>query len=202
VDAEAERQDEAVVAVELVREIGAGARGAEQRLVERYGPALLYLLKRKTRDLQLALDLRQDTFRLVIEKLRAGGIEQPERLAAYVRGVAVNLCIAVQRKEYRRATTADSETVEATAADAPGPFEAVSAEQQGRALRQLLDELPTPRDRDILLRTYLAEEEKSSICQSLGIDSEHFNRVLFRARQRFRELLVRAERQGRIRLLT
>jgi RNA polymerase sigma-70 factor (ECF subfamily) len=45
---------------------------------------------------------------------------------------------------------------------------------------------------------YVKEEEKDEICARLGIDSTHFNRVLFRAKQRFRELLVQ---RGRMRLV-
>ena len=44
------------------------------------------------------------------------------------------------------------------------------------------------RDREVLLRYYLAEENSSRICADLGIDAEHFYRVLSRARQRYRQL--------------
>ena len=65
----------------------------------------------------------------------------------------------------------------------------------------MLDELPVQRDREILLRFYLNDEDKDSICAGLGVDSTHFNRVLFRAKERFRELVVVAERRGRLRLV-
>lgn len=64
-------------------------------------------------------------------------------------------------------------------------------------VRRLIGELPTDRDRQLLLRFYVAEEEKERICSDLGLDSLHFNRVLFRARHRFKELLERFQaRQG------
>ena len=44
------------------------------------------------------------------------------------------------------------------------------------------------RDREILFRFYLAEDDKERICRDLGLTAVHFNRVLFRARERFREL--------------
>ena len=65
-------------------------RAAEEALVARYGPPLHFMLKQRTRDSELALDIRQDALRIVIEKLRAGTLEQPERLGGYLRGVAVN----------------------------------------------------------------------------------------------------------------
>ena len=153
------------------------------------------------RDSELALDIRQDALRVVIEKLRAGTLEQPERLAGYLRGVALKLCGAQRRKELRRATTADSDAIETVADERANPEEQLSDEQLRRAVRELLAELSTPRDRDILTRVYLLDEDKDAICSALGVDSLHFNRVLFRAKQRFRELLVFREQPGGLRLV-
>jgi RNA polymerase sigma-70 factor (ECF subfamily) len=197
-----EAEEEAQVAADLVARIGRGARDAEDQMVRRYGAGLLYLLKRRSRDPELAADIRQDTFRVAIEKLRSSPLDEPERLAAYLRSVALNLWIAHQRKNARRATTADSEAVEQAADESrPGPFENVSREQVRAALVQLLAELGTPRDREILKRLYLDDEDKDAICAALGVDATHFNRVLFRAKQRFRELLVRADRRNTLRLV-
>ena len=189
------------IAADLALKIGQGVRAAEEALVARYGPPLHFMLKRRTRDSELALDIRQDALRIVIEKLRAGTLEQPERLGGYLRGVALKLCGAQQRKESRRATTADSDAVEAIADAHADPVEHLSDEQLRRSVRELLAELSTPRDRDILTRVYLLEEDKETVCTALGVDSLHFNRVLFRAKQRFRELLLRAEQRAKLRLV-
>lgn len=194
-------QSEHEIAADLAHQIGQGVRAAEQALVARYGPPLHFMLKQRTRDSELALDVRQEALRIVIEKLRAGSLEQPERLGGYLRGIALKLCGAQRRKESRRATTADSDAIESLADDRPDPADQLSDEQLKRTVRALLGELSTPRDRDILTRLYLLEEDKDTICTALGIDSLHFNRVLFRAKQRFRELLVRAEQHGELRLV-
>jgi RNA polymerase sigma-70 factor (ECF subfamily) len=183
------------VSAEIVARIGAGDRSAESLLVERYGRGLLFLLRRRTEDTELAKDLRQETFRIAIEKLRAEPIENPERLAAFLRGVAVNLVGSSWRKKSRQATTADTEVIEALAADDPTPFDELSRAQVSGAVRTLLQELTVARDREILTRLYLEEQDRETICATLGLDSVHFNRVLFRAKQRFRELLL-ASNQG------
>jgi RNA polymerase sigma-70 factor (ECF subfamily) len=180
------------MSAELVKRIGEGDRGAEEDLVRRYQRGLVYLVNRRTRDPQLALDIAQDTFLIAIEKLRHGPIEQVDRLAAFLRGTALNLVSAGNRKSTRRATTADSDAVDAAADHAGGPFDHVSTEQVQRIVRKLLDELPVQRDREILVKTYLEDQDKSSICTALGVDSAHYNRVLFRAKQRFKELLTSA----------
>lgn len=192
---------EAQISADFVKRIGQGDRRAEEELVRRYQRGLIFLLKRRTRDQQLAFDLTQETFRIAIEKLRQSPIEQVERVAGFLRGTALNLARAEVRKSTRRATTADSEAVDAAADEAAGPFDNVSTEQVQRIVRKLLDELPVQRDREILIRFYLDDEEKESICAGLGVDSAHFNRVLFRAKQRFRELVAVAERRGKLRLV-
>lgn len=196
-----ERALEARLSTELVRRIGEGDRSAEEELVRRYQRGLVYLVRRRTGDSELALDIAQDTFRIALEKLRRGPLEQVDRVAAYLRGTALNLVIAQGRTQARRATTADSEAIEAVADEAAGPFDNVSSEQVQRIVRTLLGELAVPRDREILVRTYLKDEDKAAICEKLGIDSAHYNRVLFRAKQRFRELLASAAARGRLHVI-
>ena len=192
---------EAQLSAEFVKRIGEGDRRAEEEFVRRYQRGLIYLLRRRTGDPQLALDLAQDTFRIAIEKLRQSPIDQVDRLGAYLRGTALNLMSADRRKNTRRATTADSDAVDAVADDAAGPFDHVSSEQVQRVVRTLLNELPVQRDREILIRTYLEDQDKSLICEALGVDSAHYNRVLFRAKQRFRELVERAASQPGLRVV-
>ena len=192
---------EAQISSDFVKRIGLGDIRAEEELVRRYQRGLIYLLQRRTRDPQLALDLAQETFRIAIEKLRQSPIEQVDRVGAYLRGTALNLVIGEVRKHARRGTSADSDAVDAAADDAAGPFDHVSGEQVKRLVRKLLDELPVPRDREILVKTYLEDQDKSAICEALGVDSAHYNRVLFRAKERFRELLTNAASQRGLKLV-
>ena len=45
------------------------------------------------------------------------------------------------------------------------------------------------RDRDILVSYYAKEEEKGSICERLDLTPANFDRVLFRARSRLKQLI-------------
>jgi hypothetical protein len=57
--------------------------------------------------------------------------------------------------------------------------------------------LGNERDREILLRFYIAEEDKDRIAADHGLTSLQLNRVLHRARQRYKELfLERTGKQG------
>jgi RNA polymerase sigma-70 factor, ECF subfamily len=200
-DKDHEEQLERHASAEIVQRIGAGDRIAETEMVRRYSRGLSYVLRRRTHDISLAEDLAQDTFRIALERLRKGSIDQPESLAGFLYSTARNLLIAHQRKEWRRATVPDTEAVDRVADESRSPYEDVSQAQAARLVRQLLDELPVSRDREILLRTYLHDQDKEEICRALGLDSLHFNRVLHRARQRFRQLLLIAERRARLHLV-
>jgi RNA polymerase sigma-70 factor (ECF subfamily) len=182
------------VAADLVRRIGGGEAGAETELCQRYGKGLLYLLARLGVPSDLAQDLQQETFRIVLDRLRRRGLAEPAGLVGFLRGTARNLAAAERRKTARRRIDFEEERLSAAADPAPSPLDAVIESEEVEVVRRLIGELPTDRDRQLLLRFYVAEEGKDRICADLGLDSLHFNRVLFRARQRFRELLERFER--------
>jgi RNA polymerase sigma-70 factor (ECF subfamily) len=188
---------EAEVAADLARRIAAGDAAAEAELVQRYSRGILYLLRRLGAPPELADDLHQETFRIVIERLRRSGLDDPAGLAAFLRGTARNLVTADRRKTARRRTDADGEGLERVVHPSPSQLSSVLLDEEAEIVRRLIGELPTDRDRQLLLRFYVAEEEKENICTDLGLDSLHFNRVLFRARQRFKELLERFESRQR-----
>ena len=181
-------EDEAAAAARIVARITAGDSAAEAELDERYRRGLRLLLRQLCRDAASVDDLVQDTLRLTLEKIRRGAIEQPERLAAFLRGTARHLAMGHGRGR-ARFTDAVADELEARADPAAGALESLVAEEDRRRMRQLLNELRSPRDRDVLLRFHLAEEPKEEICSSLGLSADQFNLVIFRARQRFRQLL-------------
>ena len=194
--------DEAQVSADLTKRIEQGDKSAEDELWRRYSRGLLFLLKRRTGDPDLAEDIRQETFRVALEKLRAGELEESTKLAAYLRGIGVNLVTGEWRKKQRRNTRPDSDVIERTADQRAGPLDGVEREEVQGLVRQLLEELPVDRDRQILVRFYLKEDDKETICRQLGIDDPvHFNRVLFRAKKRFRELVLRKSAKHRLRLV-
>src|SRR6186997_1959353 len=73
--------DEAGIATDLVRRIAAGDAAAEASLVQRYSRGLLYLLRRLGAPPELAEHLHQETFRIVLDRLRRRGLEDPAGLA-------------------------------------------------------------------------------------------------------------------------
>lgn len=180
---------EAKIAADLVRRVQSGEARAETEMVERYSRGLLFFLRRTTHDFALSEDLHQETFRIALERLRGGGLDDPEKLSGFLLRTARNLFLGHYRKRTRRNEIQEPEEAVEPPAGGPGQLDVLLRQEQTAAVQRLIQELPTDRDRQILLRFYVAEEDKEAICADLGLSSLHFNRVLFRARQRFKELL-------------
>ena len=146
-------------------------------------------LTRVTRNADVAADLLQDAIVTALNKLRTGEIEHRSQLDGYVYRVALNHFRNYRRKD--KSAVSDPEranTLEDAAAEAR-PARSIQNEQWSGVVRRLLGEMSSPRDREVLVRFYLKEEERSALCRSLGLTDLQFNRVIFRARERFRELL-------------
>ncbi len=153
-------------------------------------PGLRALIMRRVHDPQIAADILQDAAVTTLEKLRAGEIAQPSSIGGYLYRVALNHLRNYRRKDRSAiSSSADLESVP-DHTECPDIAE-IDRAQWAHAARQILDGLPTARDRDVLIRFYLNDQSKEDICAALGLSDEHFNRVIFRARNRFRALLER-----------
>lgn len=181
------------IAIDLSQRIAGGDRSAESELVSQYGGGLMIMLQQRTGDPQLASDLYQETFIIVIKRLRRANLDEPEKLSAFLHATAKNVLIGDVRKEARRKTFANSDIVAAAPDGRPGPSDQVNRSEEAGIVRELIDEMRSKRDKALLLRFYINEEDKSDICAALNLSSIHFNRVLFRARRRFKDLLTRYE---------
>jgi len=190
--------NEQQIATSLVSRVAAGDRRAEAEMVKRYSRGLRFLLRRKARDVELAEDFLQETWAIALVKIRDGGLDDPGRLAGYLCGIANNLAHSEQRRVGRQRTSIDSEIVDLIPDESSNPLRNVTRAEVCRQVDSLLKDLKKERDREILRRFYVQEEDKESICSSLDLDSTHFNRVLFRARERLKSALQAADRRSHV----
>jgi RNA polymerase sigma-70 factor (ECF subfamily) len=189
--------EEKRIAAGIVAGIRNGDSDAESSLVTRYGQGMQYLLSRKVGDAERARDLVQETFCIAIEKLRKTPLEQPERLAGYLRGIAVRVAMNDGRRKQREPISVDIAAVAAIPDATPRQFEMLDVEQRASAIRELMRTMPMERDRELLMRYYIYDRNKQEICAELGLDSLHFNRVLHRAKSRFRKIVEDSGNFGR-----
>lgn len=175
---------------ELAARVARGDRAAETLLVLRYTRAVLAVLhKRLPQQPELARDLAQETFIIAFARLRGEGIDDPDRLAGFLRKTAIHLVIGELRKVARRRTDADSSSIADTLDEAAGPAALLEREQTTHIVRHVIAEMPVARDRDLLWRYYVLEHDKASLCRAFTLSLEHFDRVVHRARNRFKELV-------------
>jgi len=173
---------------DLVRRILAGEGRAEEELVRRYSRGVSIIIRRTTHNTLLSDDISQETFRLALTKIRRGDLRDPERLSGFMCSLARNLAIESCRQILRTEPLEESEATESVSDPAPNQLDRLLRRERAAAIRHMLKELRSSRDRELLYRFYLAEEDKDQICVDLDLSPLHFNRVLYRARQRFREL--------------
>jgi RNA polymerase sigma factor (sigma-70 family) len=160
--------------------------------VEQLRSGVLFLLRNQVCEPALAEDLCNEAFRIVFERLGRRPLEDPTKLPAFLAQTVRNLLTADRRKAARRRTVTGEQAAIDEFPDADSdPTTSLQSQLRARAVRQVLQEMPAIRDRQLLVRYYLNDEDITEICTDLGLTEEYFYRVLHRARARFRLLLVR-----------
>lgn len=180
---------------ELVAAVQAGDRRAEEDLVELFGQGVALLLERHTSGRPEAEDLYQETFRIALQKVRAGDLREPAKLPGFLSRLARNMTIEYYRKTTRRKTEPASDRLPERVDPDGDQLDLLVDRENAALVRRLLGELRNERDREILARFYLAEQDRQHIANDFGLTSLQFNRVLHRARERYRVLYL-ARRGG------
>jgi RNA polymerase sigma-70 factor (ECF subfamily) len=144
----------------LGQRIAAGDRSAEEEFAQQFSRRAFLLMLARTRDPDLSRDLAQDALIAALRELRAGRLRDPEKLPAFVLGVARHVLSSHFRAERRQPKAApfdeaiDGALARSLAAAIAAPDAEISEQRQvARQALQVLDE----EDRDIL-RLSLIEE--------------------------------------------
>ncbi len=172
----------------LVSRIRAGERVAEDELVQRFSRGVSIIIGQSVADPAAAADVYQETFRLALLKVRAGEVRDPERLAGFICGIARSLVIEHFRGTARLKAHHEGEPDRQLPSPEPSQLDRLLREERATLARRVLSELPSDRDRQILYRFYIEDDDKDDICADLGISALHFNQVISRARQRYKKV--------------
>jgi RNA polymerase sigma-70 factor (ECF subfamily) len=164
-------------------------RAQIEALVAKEYVGLRLHLTRRIGDAQVAADLLNEAICTTWEKWQSGRIERPQQIVGYIFRVALNLLrnhkrLISERPEKR----ADVLVSEALPSSLPSDDSGVEVHIASR-VKELLRSMGSARDRTILVRFYLDEQDRESICRELQITPAQFSRVLHRARGRLRALL-------------
>ena len=164
----------------------------QNQLYLRYRRPLLQVFHHRRIDRHAADDLLQRTFLQAIKKIRTEGLDDPGNLGGYLYRTACKLATAYWRGELSHRHENDRELLTNLKDEALSLEERLDHEQLARHVRNLMDHLPVQRDREVLERFYLQEEPRTAIRESLQLTDMQFNQVLWRARQRFGDILRKA----------
>lgn len=165
------------------------SQAAVTALIEQNYVGLRLLVARRCRDPHVAADLLNEAVITTWTKWQAGKIERPEQIAGYVLQVTMNLL-----RNHRRAIAerpekrADATKLQELAIEGEPGDETIEREIAVQ-VKRVIREMSSPRDRTILVRFYLDEEEKETICRDMGLSPLQFDKILHRARGRLRKLL-------------
>ena len=162
------------------------AQAAE--LVATHYSGLLNLLRRKLKDRELANDLVNEAIAITLEHSRQGRLTGQQNIAGYVFKVSMNLLLNYRRNsDNRPALRADAGALELLSRYDQDGVQAAQVRAQTLAVIAALN---SPRDREVIKRFYLNEDDRDAICRELGLTSLQFTQVIARARQRMKTLFT------------
>jgi len=119
----------------------------------------------------------------VLRNLRNGVVEHPERFGAYVNAVCNNVMLELFRRDSRWSQFPE-EGPELESGE-PGVETTLLQDERRELVRQALAELPL-KDRKLLHRIFMDEENKDAVCKEFGVTREYLRVLLHRARGRLR----------------
>jgi RNA polymerase sigma-70 factor (ECF subfamily) len=154
---------------------GVDAQGAETALYSRFARRIQLYGIRHLGDDQSAADLVQQVFVSVLQALRAGRVESPESLGAFVLGTCRHIVWDMRRAEQRqRKIAAECADLEATTTS-PSLSESDFAQ-----LYQCMQKLPE-RDNQVVRWTYLEDRSSDDIAARLGLTTGNVRVLRHRA---------------------
>jgi RNA polymerase sigma-70 factor (ECF subfamily) len=176
----------------LVRAIADAAPGcdsqAESELYRRLAPRVRLYGLRHLRDTQAAADLAQQVLLMTIEKLRAGALREPEKLASFVLGTCRLVVLDLRRGALRRESLLRRYGAEAET-EAPAAFDTLDREKLARCLEGLAE-----RERSVLIANFFSDKSAAEVGRGLGLSAQNARVIRHRALHRLRDCIgIRGE---------
>jgi RNA polymerase sigma-70 factor (ECF subfamily) len=156
---------------------------AEAELCRRLGPRVRLYGLRHLRDRQAAADLVQQVLLMMLERLRAGEVREPERIASFVLGACRMTVLEMRRGTRRREALLETWSAAEEAFDAPEPL-AFRPERLAACLHALSE-----RERSVVVLTFFADKPADEVGAELAISSGNVRVIRHRALARLRECM-------------
>jgi RNA polymerase sigma-70 factor (ECF subfamily) len=169
---------------ELARRIAAAAPGrddsAEAELCRRFAPRVRLYGLRHLRSEAAAADLIQDVLLMTLQKLRAGEVREPERLASFILGTCRQVVIDGRRSGQRRERLLET-FAEDLVPFADAQVEALDTDRLGDCLQRLPE-----RERAVLMMTFYDDRPAEAVGTELGLSAGNVRVIRHRGIERLR----------------
>lgn len=172
---------------EYVSRLKDGDLTTQRHFTRYFGELLSIKLRSRLRSQHLVEEARQETFLRVLTTLKHNGLDQPDRLGAFVNSVCNNVLFELYRAESRTSNLAE---------DAPEPLDERPNPESGFVTRQrkviverAMKELH-PKDRELIQKVFIEERDKDEVCRDLQVDRDYLRVLLHRAKIRLRTIIT------------
>ncbi|MCK4792938.1 MAG: sigma-70 family RNA polymerase sigma factor [Desulfobacteraceae bacterium] len=174
--------------IDLVQRIKSGDRSAETILYEKFKARLLYFVNKKlyqytgSMGAETSEDICQDAWIAVLENIRKGYLDKPEKLPSYIYQVFSNKVIdAAKRMQNEKPIRISENQMACPAPEGKQEMEPTQMKRFTKVWRRLRS-----RERRILHLRYIHFWSHSQIAQMIGMSEENCRKTLQRAKERFR----------------
>lgn len=178
----------------LARRVAGAGRApdsaAEAELYRRLAPRVRLYGLRHLRDRQAAADLAQQVLLMTLERLRAGEVREPERIASFVLGASRMTVIEMRRGTRRREALLETWGDATEAFEAPEPL-VLDPDRLAGCLGALSE-----RERSVVVLTFFADKPADEVGAELAISAGNVRVIRHRALARLRGCLG-VEEDGR-----
>jgi RNA polymerase sigma-70 factor (ECF subfamily) len=178
----------------LARAISAAAprvdTAAETELYRRLAPRVRLYGLRHLRDRHAASDLVQQVLLMTLERLRAGKLRDPEKLASFVLGMCRMVVLEARRGTARREGLLRAYG-DATEAVDPAEPRGLDLAKLSHCLERLAE-----RERSVLILSFFAEKPAQEVGRELGLTSINARVIRHRALLKLRDCMVAKDSQA------
>ena len=170
---------------DLVQRIQDGDTAAMEKLYAFFEKGVRYFLLRSLGSEELD-DRVHDCFVIVTEALRAGELREPNKLMGYIRTVVRRQIASVIQDsiDHRRTHVDLSDNLFLLADWKEDPEKSFQANEREAIARKVLREI-SERDREVLMRFYVHEQDYETICSEMNLTYNQFRLLKSRAKARF-----------------
>lgn len=172
----------------LLQQIVAGDSKAEEHLCKKYRDKVLFIIRRKIRDIEDASDICQEILIATITAARNAKIQNPEKFSSFIYSICHNKINDYLKHQYQKSKVALSEVEKQLLASDRNALDGIVSDEIRTTIDHSLKKLNT-RERRILYLKYICEWSSARIGEQLSLKPVLVRKITERAIKKIRKML-------------